>query len=274
MKQTGRFLVLLSAAMLVYFVGGYLASIPQGARTTIKVTLPLLLLFLTHACARVERLRPWKSVSLALLAASCGFLAAWVLSDRILNVFGVTPQSVSGIALAKLSESILIVAAVLLVARAGGMSQADLYLRRGRVRAWVPIGVVSFGVFVALFLRQWTDQGLTTAVLLHGAPWVLVFIFANAFMEELHFRGLLLRPFEGRLGGPGANLCIAVLFTLVHAPVQYVPSIAQFLVVLFVLAWAWGFIIQRTEALWGAVLFHAGADLMIVLGIFKTYGAA
>ena len=61
---------------------------------------------------------------------------------------------------------------------------------------------------------------------------------------------------------------------LAHAPVQYVPDIAQFLIVVFVLAWAWGFIIQRTEALWGAVLFHAGADLIIILGIFKTYGAA
>jgi membrane protease YdiL (CAAX protease family) len=114
---------------------------------------------------------------------------------------------------------------------------------------------------------------LTTTALLRGAPWILVFIFANAFMEELHFRGLLLRPFEDRLGGRGANLCIALFFTLVHAPVQYVPNIVPFLVVLFTLAWTWGFIIQRTEALWGAVLFHAGADLMIILGIFKTYGA-
>ena len=75
------------------------------------------------------------------------------------------------------------------------------------------------------------------------------------------------------VGGRGANLCIALFFTFVHAPVQYVPNIVPFLVVLFTLAWTWGFIIQRTEALWGAVLFHAGADLIIILGIFKAYGA-
>jgi len=44
--------------------------------------------------------------------------------------------------------------------------------------------------------------------------------------------------------------------------------------VLLVLAWAWGFLIQRTESLWGAVLFHASADLLVVLGIFTTFGSS
>lgn len=91
--------------------------------------------------------------------------------------------------------------------------------------------------------------------------------------EELHLRSLLLRPFEGRLGSTWPKLCIALSFTLVHAPVSHVPDILQFLVALFVLAWVWGFLIQRTESLWGAVLFHAGADLMIVVGIISAHGA-
>jgi hypothetical protein len=31
---------------------------------------------------------------------------------------------------------------------------------------------------------------------------------------------------------------------------------------------------KGTESLWGAVLFHAGADLMIVIGIYTTYAGA
>lgn len=270
----GRFIALFGAALLVYFLGGYFSSIPPVARSTIKVALPVLLLCFTYACARFERLRPWRRAALALLAASSGFLVAWLLSDRLLDLLGVTPKGVAGIALAKLCDAILVVGAAFLVARAGGMTTADLYLQRGKTRAWVPIGIVSFGAFLALFLLQWKGQGLTQAMLLQWAPWILVFVFANAFMEEFHFRGLLLRPFEEHLGAHGANLCIALFFTLAHAPVQYVPDIAQFLAGLFVLAWAWGFIIQRTNALWGSVLFHAGADLIIILGIFKTYGAA
>jgi len=54
--------------------------------------------------------------------------------------------------------------------------------------------------------------------------------------------------------------------------VQYAPDILVFLAILFVLALAWGYVIQRTESLWGCALFHAGADLMIMVGIYETYG--
>jgi membrane protease YdiL (CAAX protease family) len=54
--------------------------------------------------------------------------------------------------------------------------------------------------------------------------------------------------------------------------VQYAPDIVVFLAILLVLALACGYVIQKTESLWGSVLFHAGADLMIILGIFGTYG--
>ncbi len=273
-KKTGYFLVLFLLAMLVYFVGGYWAAIPYGTRTIIKVIVPVLFLALTWACGRVESLRPWRNVSIAFLAASCGFLLSWLLSDRILGALGVTSDTVSGIALTKFTESMLIVIPVILIARVGGMTLSDLYLRRGRLRAWLIIGLATFAIFITLFLLQTLDQGLTAAQLLSLAPWTLLFIFANAFMEELHFRGLLLLPFEKLLGRHGAVICIALFFTLVHAPVEYTPDIAQFLAILFVLALAWGYVVQRTESLWGSVLFHAGADLMIIVGIYETYGAA
>jgi len=60
-------------------------------------------------------------------------------------------------------------------------------------------------------------------------------------MEELHFRGLLLRPYENLLGKAGANFCIALFFTLVHVPITYTANIGQFLVILFILALAWSF---------------------------------
>jgi membrane protease YdiL (CAAX protease family) len=56
--------------------------------------------------------------------------------------------------------------------------------------------------------------------------------------------------------------------------VTYTPDIVPFLVILILLALLWGYLIQKTGALWGAVMFHAGADLLILFGIFKTYGAS
>lgn len=85
-------------------------------------------------------------------------------------------------------------------------------------------------------------------------------------------RWLLLGSFEELIGRHAANLCIALFFTLVHAPVQYAPDILVFLAIVFAFSLAWGYLIQKSETIWGSVLFHAGADLLIVVGIYSTYG--
>jgi membrane protease YdiL (CAAX protease family) len=273
MKRAVSFLILFTAGMVVYFVGGYWADISSWARSVIKTALPVLLLATTLMCGRIEILRPWRRVSLVLLAASCGFLISWWLSEPIMSVFGVTVDSVSGIAIAKLTDAVLIVIPVLVVAWIGGIGPSSLYLCRGRLGAWLLIGLGAFAVFAVLFLLQSAEQGLTARQLLALAPWTLTFVFANSFMEELHFRGLLLRAFEELLGRHAANICIALFFTLVHAPVDYTPDVLVFLLVVFPLAIIWGYLIQKTGALWGSVLFHAGADLLIVSGIYATYGA-
>lgn len=272
MKSAGAFALLFVVGMLVFFVGGYWAGIPHGFRTAAKITLPCLLLFAAIACGRTQSLRHWRSVWLAFFAASCAFLVAWWVSDPLMKLFGLTTDSVPGVAFMKLFDTLPIVVTILLVARWGGVQPADLFLQKGKVKAWLVVGIASFAAFTALFLLQARDQGIPADRLVAYAPWILLFVFANAFMEELHFRGLLLKPFERLLGRHSANLCIALFFTLAHAPVQYTPDILGFLAILFVLALAWGYVIQKTESLWGSVLFHAGADLLIIVGIFGTYG--
>jgi len=272
MQRAGVFALLFVVGMLVFFVAGYWAGIPHGARTAAKIALPCLLLLATVAFGRTESLSRWRSVSLAFLAASIAFLVAWWVSNPLMELFRLTTDSVPGIALMKFFDALPIVVTIILVARLGGVKPADLYLRKGKVKAWVVVGGVSFSAFAVLFLLQASKQDIPADRLVAYAPWILLFVFCNAFMEELHFRGLLLKPFEQLLGRHAANLCIALFFTLSHAPVQYAPDIGVFLAILLVLALAWGYVIQKTESLWGSVLFHAGADLMIILGIFGTYG--
>jgi len=272
MKKASVFVSLFVVGMLVFFVGGYWAGIPYWCRTVAKIALPCLLLVATIVCSRTESFNQWRPVSLAFFAAAFAFLVAWWVSDPLMKLFGFTTDSVPGIAFMKLFDAIPIVATVILIARLGGLKPSDLYLQPGKLKAWLIVGVVAFAAFTVLFLLQAKDQNLPANLLLAYAPWTLLFVFSNAFMEELHFRGLLLKPFERLLGRHPANLCIALFFTLSHAPVQYTPDILVFLVILFVLALAWGHVIQKTESLWGSVLFHAGADLMIIVGIYKTYG--
>jgi membrane protease YdiL (CAAX protease family) len=273
MKRFGLFLILFLIGMLVFFVGGYWTGIQGWHRTAVKIVLPVLLLVATFASGRVQRFRKWRNASLGFLAASTAFLVSHWVSGPLLGLTGMTTDSVAGLAFAKLFDALPIVVTVLVVARLGGLRPADLFIRKGRVKAWLIVGLVSFAAFTVLFLLQASGEGIAPDMLIAYAPWALLFVFANGFMEELHFRGLLLRPFEELLGRHTANLCIALFFTLTHAPVQYTTDILFFLILVFALSYAWGYIIQRTESIWGSVLFHAGGDLLIIVGIYKTYGA-
>ena len=271
MKKPGIFFLLFLFGMIVYFAGGYWAGLSTIARSITKTMLPVIFLLLTLTAKRFEHLRAWQGVFLALLAASFGFLVSWWLAKPLLAALGVSPKTASGLALAKLVDSILIVLPVLVVMRVGGVKPAELFIHKGKLYLWLMIGLIGFFVFFLLFLLQFRQQGLSTSQLFSWTPWILVFISANAFMEELHFRGLLLRPYENLLGKAGANFCIALFFTLVHVPITYTANIGQFLVILFILALAWGYIIQKTESLWGAVLFHAGADLLVIVSILQSF---
>lgn len=272
-KRLLAFFCLLFLGLVVYFLGGYWTGPSRPVISIIRSAVPVLLFALVLIVRRVEALRRWRPALAALFAASCGFLVAWWLAGPLLGLIGVAADTVRGIAVAKLVDTVLIVLPVLLVARLSGMGRHDLFLGRGRARAWLATGLVFFVAFAAIFLMQAFGEGMSASQLAALAPWTMLFVFSNAFLEELHFRGLLLGPFGELLGPWGANACIALFFTLTHAPVTYTPDLPVFLSVLLLLALAWGFIIQKTESIWGAVLFHAGADLLIVIGIYQTYGA-
>jgi membrane protease YdiL (CAAX protease family) len=72
------------------------------------------------------------------------------------------------------------------------------------------------------------------------------------------------------LGKGLSKLLAASVFTLVHVQVTYTTDLVQFLLILFPLSLIWGNLMQKTDSLWGSVLFHAGADCMIIFGIFAS----
>ena len=89
-------------------------------------------------------------------------------------------------------------------------------------------------------------------------------------MEELLFRGLFLRKLEPFFGRILSNLMIALVFTMIHGAVSYSADQYLFLVILFPLALAWGYVMQKTDGVWSSILFHAGMDIPIMLGIFSN----
>jgi len=207
----------------------------------------------------------------AVLGVSLGFFFA----DRGLKLLGLTTQTQMGVAVARFLQASLIVIGILAVAKLCGEDLASLYIRKGRLLLGLSVGVIGAAACLVLTLLQPAIRALGTARLILWAPWILLFAVSGAFMEELLFRGLFLGRYEPLIGKWLTILSTAFAFTLAHMQVTYAPNgLWKFLLVLFGFSIAWGWLMQKTESLWGSVLFHAGADFLIILPVFSSFGAA
>ena len=147
-----------------------------------------------------------------------------------------------------------------------------IYVQRGRPRRWLPFGLAAFAVCAGVITWMVLSSGMSVNDLLAAAPWIMTFVVANAIMEELWFRGVFLRPYEVGIGWAGAVVVTALTFGVSHMNVTYFESAVGLVFGLDViglgllLAWAmrWG------DSLWGAVLFHMGMDLLIILPIVQS----
>ena len=247
------------------------ARLPIGPLLNAHAALTVLLLAAALLLRRSKNGQPYWPVCYALFVAAMAVLLSTLYEGGLLDWLGLTTATPQGVAVAKLSESLWRVAAILVLMGIVGAGRNSLYLGRGKIVRGLAIGAAGFVGFAALAFVPLLIQGtMSVNKLLSLAPWILIFVLSNGFMEELLYRGLFLQRYEAFLGKGLANILAAVVFTLVHLPVTYVADVLQFLVILFPLALIWGYLTQKTNSLWGSALFHAGADCMIVLGIFAS----
>jgi len=221
-----------------------------------------------------HRLSQFRPVFFAYFTAVLGLSLGFFFADRGLELLGLTTHTPVGIAVAKLLQASLIVIGILVVARICGESFASLYIRKGRLMLGLSVGVITAAALLVLSLLQPAVRALGAARLMSLAPWMLLFVASNAFMEELLFRGLFLGRYEPLIGRWPAVLSTGLTFTLAHMQVKYAPELLVFLFVTFGFSIAWGWLMLKTESLWGSFLFHAGADLLIILPILSSLGAA
>jgi uncharacterized protein len=211
------------------------------------------------------------------------FLGLWIMAvaisvDRWLGVYliqqvGVSDKAPAGWAVLKVSQ-LIIVPVVLLLTLAAGGSLGSIYVHKGRLKLGLGVGLITFTLAAAGSVTManeiFAGRELTAARIAGWLPYLLVFVFANAIHEELLFRGLHLRKLEPFFGRFLSSLMVALVFTVIHQAVDYTTDKTVFLAATFLLALAWGWLMQKSDAVWGSILFHAGMDLPIMLGIFSN----
>ena len=231
----------------------------------------LVLLITALLLRKSERGKAYWPVFYAFFVAGAAILTSGLFSGDLLRVFKQTVATPQGIATAKFSESILRVIPVLVLMPIMGFDWPSMYLKAGKVRLWLPVAIAAFIVFPALaYFPLRSSQAGVLDKLLPLWPWILLFVLSNGFMEELLFRGVFLKRFEPFLGKGLSTILTAIVFAIMHTQVTYAAQMIQFLVIVVVLSLIWGILIQKTDSLWGAVLFHAAGDCLIIFGAYAS----
>ena len=262
------FTAFLVLELLVFAILPLSARLPVPPLLSVHAGLTAILLLGAVLAARSDAGRQYWRLLYAFFAAGAAVLLSGLLGGRLLEALRIVPISAAWIALAKLSESLWRVLAIVALMAATGADLRSMYLGKGRLGLGLAVGLAGFTVCAALAFVPVLLTAGGPGRLLALAPWILTFVLANGFAEELLFRGLFLKRYEAFLGKTLSNLLAAVAFTLLHVQVTYVSELAVFLLVLFPLALTWGWLMQKTGSLWGSALFHAGADCLLIFGIF------
>jgi membrane protease YdiL (CAAX protease family) len=185
---------------------------------------------------------------------------------------GVSARTPSSFALLKLNEVCVVVAVILVGTWMFRGSLGSIYIQKGKLKWGLIIGLGTFFLAVLGSIPMaslFNAKDLTLERIIPWIPWLLIAALSNGVMEEIMFRGLFLRKLEPFAGKFGANCLVAFVFTFLHGTVSYTADIGLFLALVIPLALAWGYIMQKTDSVWASILFHAGMDIPIFLGMFS-----
>ncbi len=189
------------------------------------------------------------------------------------DLLGLSASSMDGIAMGTLLSTVLIVVPIILGTKLSGDTPASIFLKKGNLRLGLIVGLIAFLAFYGTSLTGtgglFVGEEVPFERILSWTPWILAFVLLNGFREELWFRGLFLKKYESLLGPRTSNLLQAIIFMMAHIGVQYTTEILIFLPITLLLGLGFGLLMQKTDSLLGPVLFHAGADVPVIIAIFS-----
>ena len=271
LKKSASFLLFFVLETMVFAIITFSPYLSGNTLLTFHMLLTAALLVVAMLLRSSENGKAYWPVFYVFFVAGAAVLISTLFSDDLLSWLNQSVTTPQGIAVAKFSESLLRVIPILVLMPLVGFNWHSMYLKTGKVRIWLPIAIAAWVVLPAFaYFSLSSNQGSVLDKLLPLWPWILLFVLSNGFMEELLYRGIFLKQYEPFLGKAPSIILTAIVFALMHTQVTYAAQMIQFLVIVLVLSLIWGFLIQKSDSLWGAVLFHAAADCLILFGAFAS----
>ena len=263
-------LLFLLIGLIIFFTNITFASkIPPPLLIIAQVSIILIcaLVYLTLLLNKKEKFR---DITFSFLTASVALTGVHLFS---INKLGISINTPSGLAFTKLFESAIIIGIIILMFKIAKYKLNSIYISKGKLLLGLIIGIVTFSGMLLLGPPTPVNINIPEFYLKY-LPWLLIFIFSNATMEELLYRGIFLKKMKPIIGAAPAIIISSLVFALAHMQITYQSSseIIGFVSMVFILALLWAFIMYKTESLIASVCFHAGADMVIMISIYKSVG--
>ena len=179
-----------------------------------------------------------------------------------------------------LTDTVILVALIVLFLKAHGERPADLFLGgrpwKEELRAAIPMTFGAYGIAITLLLTlaavaPWlhtvADNPLQSLIESprDAAIFAVVVVIAGGVREELQ-RAFILRRFEQALGGP----MVGVVVSSVAFGVGHLVQGADAAITTGVLGAFWGLAYLRRRSVVAPVISHAGFDLLQIAIFFTT----
>jgi membrane protease YdiL (CAAX protease family) len=276
--RAGLFILLLICALAVFVFGSnYFKAFPTNGNSLYSASLTAVYLMAALWLKRSGKFARYWPITFALFVASTVNLVSGLFggySSQVLRFFGLTDSISPGMAIAKLCEALLVAVPILVLTKLSGADLGSLLIKRGNLKWGLSIGALVLVNFTTSSLIFFGTSYASPDKLGAAVGWGIVFAFSNGFLEELWLRGLFLKKLEPLIGFAGAILLTSVWFAAMHIlAVAYLPPavIPVFLFNTFSLGLACGYLILKTDSLWGAVIIHAAADLFLFIAVLASH---
>ena len=276
LQRLGLFILFLVCEASIFIFGSYYFDVfPTNKNLTFNLAVSAVFLITMLWFRYDKRLNKHWQIPFVFFAASVAYPFTAIFDGWIqatLSWFAVTTDTSKGLAIEKICEMLLKVAPILVLVKLSGADMGSIFIKRGNLKLGMGIGWLVF-FFLATASFMFAAQRFTSVdTLIAAVVWGLVFSFVNSFMEELWLRGIFLKRFEPMLGLNGSVWLISIIFASIHSFAFYFmpTAIPFFFVNTLVLGLACGYLIMKSDSIWGAVIVHAASDFFLFIALLAN----
>jgi hypothetical protein len=259
------FVLILFVMLIVCFT--LFSTIPSNIKLIIRIIL-LAVFFVSWRIFHKKNLTKARDIAFALMALNLAFLIVFPFTSAFWNL---DSETSNGFALSKLSDAVIIGLIIIVSFVVAGYKLKSVYLTKGRLIPGLIIGILLFILFGYLALNN-PQETPEPGFVRNNYAWILIFVFANGFMEELIFRGIFLEKLNRYFKPVWSIILTSICFAAPHLTVNYQADTLFFAGIVFVLGMICGYAMHYTKSIIAPMLIHAGADLMIIIPVFASYG--